>query len=390
MAINLDTSYPGKTTVDANNPNGTFKNRTTDVLKDGTPFEKKWASDVWGFLSHFLNLAGIVPSGAEENETNSQYYTAIESLLGRREVDFETKDLITNFASVTTGTATAKRVSLLDSNFIPKYIDNLDVTWNIATPGVLEPGTSEKSSTDYGAWIDSASNLVLAPDIASVATGTTAGKLVDAGETFLTDVIHAGDIAYNLTTKQQTTVSADATLEGQVDVTDNIFTSGDSYKIVKMSPVGLGENRERLCTFFNNSSSDFDDSYYTQIQEKKFYSQANGDFAITSTTPNWITSVSKFVSCQINDWTGKGTWEIRLYFAGDADTTITHAFSLTGLEFEGPTQWPITTKQPGGGTWAVGSTSAGTGNIDTNSGQTHTSWALNHIVGLVKKPTFHN
>lgn len=76
MAHNLDDTYPGKTTVDGNNPKGTFKNRTSDILKDGTPFERQWASDVWGFLSHVLNQASITPDGSEENESVSQIFSA--------------------------------------------------------------------------------------------------------------------------------------------------------------------------------------------------------------------------------------------------------------------------------------------------------------------------
>ena len=39
-------------------------------------------------------LATAVVSGAEENETNSQYYDALEGLVGRRDVNFESSELL--------------------------------------------------------------------------------------------------------------------------------------------------------------------------------------------------------------------------------------------------------------------------------------------------------
>jgi hypothetical protein len=387
MAINLNTSYPGKTTVDGNNPNGTFKNRTSDALKDGTPFEKKWASDVWGFLSHIMKKAGLIPNGAEENETNSQYYDGLESLMGRRAVDFETKDLITNFISATQGKATFTRASLLDSNYIPKYLDNKVLTWDITVPGVLEPGTSEKNSTDYGAWVDSDENLVLAPDLEGTTTGTTAGKLIDAGATFLTDLVHKDDILYNLTTKQKTTASADATLNGEISCVDNIFTSGDQYKVVKMSPVGVGENRERLCTFYNNSSGDFDDSWYTQIQEEKFYSEAAGDFVVTGT--NWTTGDAELGVKQENDWTGKGQWEISGTIGGTLSlTAATLVLAVSGFLYAAYDQ--TGSLECAVNDWTRVRAGSSSNNLTGWCGTTTTVYNYTLSVKTLKKPTFHN
>lgn len=339
MAKNLSTLYPGKITVDGNNPNGTFKNRTSDVLKDGTPYEFGWTSDVWGFLSHILGLASVSPSGAEENETNSQYYDAIDGLLGRRKVEFETsRDLSFGVDNATQATATFSRMSLLDSNYIPKFLNNKSLTWDITTD--LEPGTSEKVTTDYGCWTDSDENLVLAPDLASVTNSTTAGKLKDSLATFLTDLVHAGDIVYNLDTKLKTTVSVDATLEGEVSLTDDIFTSHpENYKIVKMSPVGIGANGERVGTAFNNSGSDFDDSYYTQIQEPKDYSDLAGDFTVT--TGFWTSAKAIIGVTQRNDWTGKGTWYEELNMSGAFASTSNnvYVFTFTGLTFDSTTNF---------------------------------------------------
>jgi len=81
MAHILKDIYPGLVTIDENNPDGTFKNRTNGILKDGTPFERRWASDLWGFATHLLNKALIIPDGSEENINNSQIFDAIQYLI---------------------------------------------------------------------------------------------------------------------------------------------------------------------------------------------------------------------------------------------------------------------------------------------------------------------
>lgn len=396
MAINLDTSYPGKTTVDGNNTNGTFKNRTSDALKDGTPYEKKWASDVWGFLAHILGLASVVPNGAEENETNSQYYDALEGLVGRRAVEFETsRDLVFNVISSTQAQATFSRMSLLDSNFIPKYLIDQDITWTM--PGDLEAGTSEKASTDYGGWVDSDGNIRIVPDLESTTDGTTAGKLVDSGATLLTDLVHAGDIVYNLTDLTQTTVSVDASAEGEVSLTDDIFVSGEDYKIVKMSPEGLGENRERLATAFNNVGSDFDDSWYTQIQEEKSYSGAitGADFDVSSSPA--VTSVirARVYIRQINDWTGKGTWKnnfnISYNVASASRTsaimTISGVLNKNVANFEQPIAAFENTGNGVLSAFAVPNTATYSIN---HASSTNTEYHWSGDVELDKKPPLHN
>ena len=389
MAKNLSTLYPGKVDIDANNLDGTFKNRTSDALKDGTPYEKGWSSDVWGFLAHILKKAVISPSGAEENQTNSQYYDALDGLLGRRNVEFETsRDLVFNVISSKDVQATFSRMSLLDANYIPKYLDNQDITWDIEAVGVLEAGTSEKASTNYGAWVDSDGVIKLVPDLESVTDSTTAFKLKDSAATLLTDLVHAGDIAYNLTDLTQTTVSVDATLEGEVSVVDDIFVSGDDYKIVKMSPLGLGANRERLATAFNNSGPDFNDSYYTQIQEEKSYSEAAGDFTVTGT--NWTTTKAIINVRQINDWSGLGIWKVNYNFRGDLSIAAsTFSANMSGIVFEtGNTQAiPMSNLTTAGGdAYANG----GTPNIVMNRTSSLINYAASGDVKVNKKPTFHN
>lgn len=382
MAIKLEVRYPGKTVVDANNQFGTFKNRTDDILKDGTPYERGWVSDVWGFLAHILKKAVVVPNDAEENETNSQYYDALEGLIGRKAVKFESEDLIINVQSNTTVDADAKRLSLLDSNNIPKYINDLDITFTMPTN--LEAGTAEKASHWYQMWVDSDLNRRLVPDLTGSTDSTVAGFLADSTATLLTDLVHAGDIVYNLTDLTQTTVSVDAIVEGQVALTDDIFTSGEDYKIVKMSPEGLGANRARIGAAYNNSGSNFDNSIYTQVQEEKTYLGDGTNFTVTGSGTGWVTEKAVAVPYQTSD----GTWRLRFNIKGNRSSSASSlTLTLSGVTFAANDQ-VCTVKQA---TLILTSAFADalTANISITSSATGDA-TVSGDVELESKPTFHN
>ena len=74
MAINLNTQYPGRTAgTNTNYPFGQGRNVTAQGDGTGTPYEAAWFNDVQGFLQALLQSAGVVPSGAPDNATASQY-----------------------------------------------------------------------------------------------------------------------------------------------------------------------------------------------------------------------------------------------------------------------------------------------------------------------------
>jgi len=80
MAKKLNVLYPTQSDTDANNLDGTVKNDVIVGDKSGTPFEKEWLRDMWGWLAHLLNQASITPDGSEENQSASQYYQAVAEL----------------------------------------------------------------------------------------------------------------------------------------------------------------------------------------------------------------------------------------------------------------------------------------------------------------------
>lgn len=82
MAIRLETEYVNAVAANANYPGGSFKNRTTQGVYDGTPLDKKWANDWLGFFYKLLVSANITPSGAPDNAVTSDYYNALIAIIG--------------------------------------------------------------------------------------------------------------------------------------------------------------------------------------------------------------------------------------------------------------------------------------------------------------------
>lgn len=323
--------------------------------------------------------------------------TKWEAVLGLRAVDFESKDLIINVQTADTVMAWFTRLSLLDSNYIPKYLNDKALTWDITTPGVLEPGTTRKPSTPYGMWVDSAENLVLAPDLIGAADSFTLNELRDSGASFLTDLVHEDDVVYNLDSKLKTTAASDSVAEGIVVLNDNIFPLGtENYKIVKMSPVGLGANRERIGTVENNSGDVLDNSWYTQIQEEKKYSEAAGDF--TASAANWTTDFADIAVNQVNDWTGSGNWITETNARGSFSTGTVSNFiiAISGIissakeQYMGITDRSIGTRGANEESAAV--VPASSGNLQAlfaSSISIANAWLFQGKTKLSKKPSFH-
>ncbi len=92
MALDLGVTYAGQIDPDtAAYPYGKPRNVTVPGDGLGTPLEKAWVQDVYGFLHRLLIESGIVPSGTADNATDltsSQYLLALKAiLLDRVELD---------------------------------------------------------------------------------------------------------------------------------------------------------------------------------------------------------------------------------------------------------------------------------------------------------------
>ena len=80
MAIKLETEYPGRTTVNVGNPNGTFKNSDPPGSLNGTPGDFAWAKDMWSFLEILMSSAGITHNNIPDDANDSQRYEALLKL----------------------------------------------------------------------------------------------------------------------------------------------------------------------------------------------------------------------------------------------------------------------------------------------------------------------
>jgi hypothetical protein len=80
MAIRPEDEYTNATPASASYPQGSFKNESVAGLLDGTPFEKAWPNDIFGFLQKVLDVASISPSGAPDTVLSSDYYNAMAAI----------------------------------------------------------------------------------------------------------------------------------------------------------------------------------------------------------------------------------------------------------------------------------------------------------------------
>lgn len=74
--------YPSQTAVDLTNyPQGKARNVTASGDGTGTPFEKDWVNDWFGFQQAAALAAGITPSGVPDTAVSSQLLDAIRSVV---------------------------------------------------------------------------------------------------------------------------------------------------------------------------------------------------------------------------------------------------------------------------------------------------------------------
>jgi hypothetical protein len=77
MALIPGTRYPAQTDVAAGYPQGKARNAGASQDGTGTPLEKDWVNDQFGFQQALLDAAGITPSGSPDAVGASQYLDAI-------------------------------------------------------------------------------------------------------------------------------------------------------------------------------------------------------------------------------------------------------------------------------------------------------------------------
>ena len=75
-------------TTDPAYPHGKAQNVAVAGDGSGTPLEKEWLNDLWGFLQALLYDGGVTPSGVADKVGASQYLTSIKNVIGARLTTF--------------------------------------------------------------------------------------------------------------------------------------------------------------------------------------------------------------------------------------------------------------------------------------------------------------
>lgn len=81
MSLIPSDRYPGQIDSDAGYPQGKARNSGSFQDGTGTPLEKDWVNDIWGFLQALLAESAITPSGDPDEVGASQYLEAVQTLI---------------------------------------------------------------------------------------------------------------------------------------------------------------------------------------------------------------------------------------------------------------------------------------------------------------------
>jgi hypothetical protein len=259
---------------------------------------------------------------------------------------------------------------------------------------------AELASTWYDWWIDSRGKFIFVPRLEGTTDGTTSGYLVDSGNAFASYSVFKRAIAYNTTDLTQTTVSISATSDtADLAVTDDYFATGEGYMLQLLDPVGLDSFAVYIGSVYNNSSSNLDDSFYAQIQEEKYYSEAAGDFTVTGTLSGF--SIVRAVICvrQFINRLGVGLWKTEINIAAtvSSQTAAGEVVTISGVTFKdygnssGVRGQAISaTDSNGGNDIALMRADSGAATLEViHSSDNVTGYAYTANVEVDKKPAFH-
>jgi len=342
-------------------------------------------------IAYVIEQAGLTLKTVA-TETNQQLKEAIDAIIlagspNSPVVDFESKNLIINVQSNTTVDADADRLSFLNSSNIPIYENDIDETFDITTD--LMAGTAEKASTWYQLWRDSAGVRMMVPDLTGSDDGADDNKLIDSAADFVTEQVQVGDIVYNLTDLSQAVVSAvdNLTTLSLTAVTPGfVMQNGDEYKIRMLSPTGLGTSKSRIGAAYNNAASNLDDSYYTQIQERRTYTAAKGDAPAVTGGAGF--TIAHF---EITPWQDiDGGWHVKGIGAfGQTSDTICD-ITVAGIS-SAIARSPVVLQNWGiGGYVAVAAVDLNGGIFLLRMSAATDKFGIVFDIPLNKKPTFHN
>ena len=305
-----------------------------------------------------------------------------------KKAKFESEDLIIDDTGNDSARIAFSKLTLTNAEGATKILDahDLTVTFSDYIQG------SELSNTNYEWWIDSRGKMAFLPRLTGTATGTSAGFLVDSGNTFPDYSVFRGATVYNTTDLTKTTVSVSPTASGSnLALTSDIMASGENYDIKLKDPVGLDSFACHVGTVFNNGSGHLDNSFYAQIQEGRRYNGDGTSFATTVVNATLSSLTGSIVTIyQTLDIHGIGYWhakgDLALLLSGaDANFQI----NLSGFFFKTTYHQPQSgfdyTNDESFSPYAIsGSTTIGVITTTVTS-----NIAVTYDAELGRKPTFH-
>src|SRR5688572_7770034 len=104
MALIPSSRYPAQTVADAGYPQGKARNAGSHQDGTGTPLEKDWLNDIWGFEQALLDEADITPSGNPDAVGASQYLQAVQTLISNALAAQIEATALCNWRAETSGT----------------------------------------------------------------------------------------------------------------------------------------------------------------------------------------------------------------------------------------------------------------------------------------------
>jgi hypothetical protein len=206
MALIPSAQYPSQVdTGDAGYPQGKARNATTFQDGTGTPLEKSWINDVWGFLQALLASADVTPSGTPDAVGASDYLTALQAvavtaaktaldpvLLRLRQIGIADPftDTGTSMAVrvMTSGPIMVLKSGATDTHYVSENDDKVGVGGAVASITSLVAGLANNGSrivavgtggnrccfsTDFGATWSAGSDLGATPNMDGIIYNAT-------------------------------------------------------------------------------------------------------------------------------------------------------------------------------------------------------------------------
>jgi hypothetical protein len=201
--------------------------------------------------------------GRAETDSTSDWVNVLSDyydIRAKKEVRFNSKNLVLDIASNTTVTLTADEIELINEDGKVLTIYNVNETFDITTD--IHSG-SEKASHYYQLNIsankkDGPIILKMTPVLTGTTTSTTTDKLVDSGGAFDTDIVSFIEkyrpTARNRTDNNETEVTV-IDSASTLSVKDDNFTSSEDYEIIIPRPINAAEFQANVGQAYNDGSS---------------------------------------------------------------------------------------------------------------------------------------